>query len=683
MPPDGEVKPDAAPASLDDLRSENAALRESVERLSRIVAAGAEEALRASEARLQAIFRTVPVGAGLMKDRRFVEVNARMCELLGYTRDELVGRGARLIYPSDEDYDRVGREGYGRVAAGGVASMETRFLRKDGAVLDVLLSLTRLDAGDPQAGFTFAALDISERRAAERALRQEHDLLHQIAETSPVAITVLDRQGRITFCNAAAERTLGVRRDEASGRSFAAPEWRISGLDGAAFPEQDLPFQRVMRERRPAWDVRHAIETAQGKRSVLSVNAAPILDHAGEVQAVVATIEDITERVTAEAAQAASERRAENLVAASPMGVHMYDLLADGRLVFVGANPAADRLLGVDNGQFVGRTIEQAFPPLVDTEVPERYRRAAAEGEPWVTQNVAYSHGRITGAFEVYAFQTKPGSMAAFFLDITARLRAERERQELEARLRQQQKLESVGTLAAGVAHEINNPLNGILNYAQLVLNKKPQDASIEHYAASIVRESERVSEIVKNLLAFSRQDRQTHSPARMHDIAAATLSLMRALFRRDQIAIEADVPEELPSFKCRSQQIQQVLLNLLTNARDATNERYRGSDPAKRVRLESRLVEREGRRWLRTTVSDAGSGIPAELGERIFDPFFTTKPRELGTGLGLAVSYGIVKAHHGELSFRSDANGTQFFLDLPVDNGWSLDSEDEIGGLR
>ena len=231
--------------------------------------------------------------------------------------------------------------------------------------------------------------------------------------------------------------------------------------------------------------------------------------------------------------------------------------------------------------------------------------------------------------------------------------------------------------------------MTGILNYAQLILDKKPQDASIERYAGSIVRESERVSEIVKNLLAFSRQDQQTHSPARMQDIAAATLSLVRALFRRDQIAIEADIPADLPTFECRSQQIQQVLLNLLTNARDATNERYPESDPEKRVRIETRLVERDGRRWLRTTVADSGNGIPAELRERIFDPFFTTKPRELGTGLGLSVSYGIVRAHHGELTFESDpGGGTRFFLDLPVDDVQLVELQDPLAqghgdGLR
>jgi PAS domain S-box-containing protein len=635
----------------------------------------AEEALRASEARLKAIFKAAPTGIGVVVDRVLVEVNDRLCEMVGYVAAELIGRSARLLYPSDEDFEYVGREKYRQISERGTGSVETRFQKKDGAIIDVFLSSTPLDLANLKAGVTFTVLDITARKEAERALRQEHDLLARITETSPAAITVLDREGRISFCNAAAEEILGVKRSEATQRTYSAPEWRITDLDGRPFPEEGLPFNRVMESRQAVWGITHVIETTEGRRSILTINAAPILSASSEVDAVVATIEDVTERVAAERALVASERRAANIIQASPMGVHMYDLLPGGRLVFIGGNPAADRFLGVDHAQFVGKTIEEAFPPLRDTEVPERYRRAAADGEPWVTQQINYKDARIAGAFEVYAFQTEPGSMAAFFLEITARLKAEEERLELEARLRQQQKLESIGTLAAGVAHEINNPLNGILNFAQLILIKKPDNTDIERYAGSILRESERVSEIVKNLLDFSRQDRQTHSPARMQDIAVATLSLVHALFVRDQIVVEADIPADLPSFKCRSQQIQQVLLNLLTNARDATNERYPASDPRKRIRIATRLVEREGRRWLRTVVADSGNGIPAELRERIFDPFFTTKPKDVGTGLGLSVSYGIVRDHHGELTFESDPDtGTRFILDLPVDNGWTLE---------
>jgi signal transduction histidine kinase len=261
-----------------------------------------------------------------------------------------------------------------------------------------------------------------------------------------------------------------------------------------------------------------------------------------------------------------------------------------------------------------------------------------------------------------------------FFRDITERKRAEKERQQLGAQLVQAQKLESIGTLAGGVAHEINNPIMGIMNYAQLILDRLGPESPVVEFATEIGKETERVAKIVKNLLAFARHEKQAHSPARMCDIVESTLSLIRAVMRHDQVTLEVDVPADLPQIKCRSQQIQQVIMNLLTNARDALNQRYPGNDANKKVAITARLIEKDDRPWIRTTVEDHGPGVPEDLRERIFEPFFTTKPRDKGTGLGLSISHGIVKDHGGELSVESAVGEfTRFQLDLPVDNGWEL----------
>ncbi|MCE5264517.1 MAG: hypothetical protein LLG97_13410 [Deltaproteobacteria bacterium] len=128
---------------------------------------------------------------------------------------------------------------------------------------------------------------------------------------------------------------------------------------------------------------------------------------------------------------------------------------------------------------------------------------------------------------------------------------------------------------------------------------------------------------------------------------------------------------------KCRSQQIQQVLMNLLTNARDALNERYPGYSPEKRLRVTAEIIRKQGRTFIRTTVEDNGIGIRAEIRDRIFDPFFTTKPKETGTGLGLSISYGIVRDHGGELTAESEPGRyTRFHVDLPVDSGWTLSKD-------
>ena len=272
-----------------------------------------------------------------------------------------------------------------------------------------------------------------------------------------------------------------------------------------------------------------------------------------------------------------------------------------------------------------------------------------------------------------YAF-VPPDLVVVQLEDITERGLAEQERLTLDAHLRQHQKLESIGTLAGGVAHEINNPISGIMNYAELIDDRLEEESSLREFAQEIGRESERVAKIVRNLLAFSRHDKESHSPARVADIVNDTLSLTRAIIRRDQIELEVDVPDDLPPIKCRSEQIQQVIMNLLINARDALNHRYPEHDPNKIMKLTARLIEKEGRSWIRTTLEDHGSGIGDEMLDRVFDPFFTTKDRTEGTGLGLSISRRIAQDHRGELYVESKPGQyTRFHLELLVDNGWSL----------
>ena len=251
--------------------------------------------------------------------------------------------------------------------------------------------------------------------------------------------------------------------------------------------------------------------------------------------------------------------------------------------------------------------------------------------------------------------------------DISARRRAEQERLAIEAHLRQSQKLESIGTLASGIAHEINNPLTGIINYAQLI-SDRVENPKLKQYADGIHEEGLRVAEIVRSLLSFSRHEQERHRPTRMIDIVDASLSLFAALLRRDGIKLDVDVPEDLPTFDCRSQEMQQVLINLLANARDALNLRYPDGGNDKRVGVRARVRREDGQDWLRLSVIDRGTGIDEEVLDRVFDPFFTTKSRDQGTGLGLSVSYGLVREHGGRMSVESvPGGGAAFHVDLPL----------------
>ena len=353
-----------------------------------------------------------------------------------------------------------------------------------------------------------------------------------------------------------------------------------------------------------------------------------------------------------------------------------------GRITMV--NKEAEKIFGYDRDEMSGQHIEVLLP--------ERYRvghrshragffveqrsRMMGEGLDLFARHKDGYEFPIEVALRPLEINGQKIVLSAI-VDITERKRAEEERAKLESRLRQQQKLESIGTLAGGVAHEINNPINGIMNYAQLIDDRLDPQSPLREYAGEIVRESRRVAKIVLNLLTFARQDKEPHSPAKISDNVNDTLTLIRTIIRGDQITLDVDVPDDLPKIKCRSQQIQQVLMNLLTNGRDALNLRYPEHDPDKIMKVTARTFEKEGRTWVRTTVEDHGAGIPDKIRGRVFDPFFTTKDRTKGTGLGLSISHGIVRDHNGELTFECEAGQyTRFHLDLPTDNGWTFEGE-------
>lgn len=371
------------------------------------------------------------------------------------------------------------------------------------------------------------------------------------------------------------------------------------------------------------------------------------------------------------ASLAASQIRYQKLITQMVTGFALHEIINDEAGVprdyrYLEINKAFRQAMELDV-DVIGKTALEVCPEIKPFWI-EIYGNIANSQKP--AQFETY-FPKMDKYFQIFAYAPQRGQFATILHDIT-------ENKKTGIMLRQQQKLESIGTLAGGVAHEINNPINGIMNYAQLILDADDTAKSVPEFASEIVHETQRVATIVRHLLTFARDEKEPQCPASMNDIVIKTLSLIRTVMKKDQISLQVDVPDHLPPIMCRSQQIQQVIMNLLTNARDAVNEKYPDFNQNKIINLRSSLVYKEGRRWIRTTVEDYGPGIPPELQDRLFDPFFTTKPKYKGTGLGLSISYGIVKDHYGNLTLQSESgNSTKFYLDLPVD----LEKEaDDIG---
>ncbi len=279
-------------------------------------------------------------------------------------------------------------------------------------------------------GLALQGESLFQRMRTEAALRESEERFRSMTEAISDRIWEVDRDGIYTYASPKVTDLLGYQPEEVLGKrpfDFMEPE-------EASRVESE--FQRYVRLRSPFAGMVNINLHKSGRRVVIETSGVPILDGDGGLLGYRGIDRDVTERVRSEEALIQSEKKFRNIVESSPLGMHMYKLESDGRLVFIGANPAADRLLGVDHKQFIGKTIDQAFPSGIDTEIPERYRKAAAEGEPWQVEQIEYEDDQIKGAFDVYAFQTSPGYMVAVFHEITRRKKAEEALRESEEKYR-------------------------------------------------------------------------------------------------------------------------------------------------------------------------------------------------------------------------------------------------------
>jgi PAS domain S-box-containing protein len=483
-----------------------------------------------------------------------------------------------------------------------------------------------------------------ERTAAQEAVRTEKAFSERLLESLPGIFYVYDQHLRLRRWNRNHETTTGYSAEELQQRG--ALDWFTDPAERARVADTGRQLFETGQT-----DVVAHLTTKDGRR-VPHLFRSVRLDTAEGPMAMGVAF-DISDRVRAEAELRLSEQRFKRIVESSPMGMHLYELQDDDRLVFAGANPAAETILGVRQEAFVGRTIEDAFPPLAGTEIPDRYREVVRTGNVWRTTHVEYNDQVIRGAFDVVAFRIAPGHMVVMFLDVSERERAALERQELERRLQHAQKLESLGVLAGGLAHDFNNLLMAVLGNLDLAQQglspASPARAGIEQ-ALSATRKA---TELTRQMLAYSGKGKFVVTSLDLNAIVRENADLLRAAVSRT-VTLSLDLAAGPVCFEGDPGQIQQVVMNLITNASDAIGER------AGVVMLRTGVVEADDELlassrvdqrpapgpFASLEVADTGCGMDDDTQQRLFDPFFTTK--FTGRGLGMSAVLGIVRGHRG-----------------------------------
>ena len=255
--------------------------------------------------------------------------------------------------------------------------------------------------------------------------------------------------------------------------------------------------------------------------------------------------------------------------------------------------------------------------------------------------------------------------------DLSERRRLEGEKQDMQQELFQKSKLASIGELSAGVAHEINNPLNCIINFAELLRKPSTQgdsdtgDTVDQKMVQGIIDEGQRIAKIVQNLLTFARRDSHDLAPVHLGEVIKSSMSLFARQFEIEGILVDIHVEPGLPVVIGDASRLRQVILNMISNARNALRDRALGS---KRFTIKTQGIQRGLQRYVQMEFHDTGVGIAKQNLDKVFDPFFTTRRETGGTGLGLSVSFGIVQEYGGTISIDSDEGvSTRFVIEIPA----------------
>ncbi len=621
---------------------------------------------REGDTQLRDMLACSPVGTVVTDlNGQFLRVNDAYCRITGYTAEELLRPG--FTYRSITDPVDLERniEQIRQLVAEEIPDLhlEKHYLRKDGTTIWVRVSarLWRNESGQP-VQMVGLAEDISDRKRAEEELRRREQFLRTLLQTTGDGFCVIDINGRIVEANDAYCRMTGYSEEELK-------KLYIRDIDAIEKPSDTAArIERLIRSGSESFETRQRRKDG----SVFYVDASvSYLDVDGGK--FVCFFRDSSKRELAETALRESELRFRTIYDFNQAGIAQLSL--DSRVQH--ANPAYCRFVGYPISELLGKHLREFTHPEV-LEFNLEQQSKLVEGEidhydlekSFVRKDGAIVHG-IIGASLIRDAEGKPAYTIGTVVDITERIRAEQEKDKLQLQLSQAQKMESVGRLAGGVAHDLNNKLGVILGNAEMALEDLGYSSQpVRDYLVEIQEAARRSADLTRQLLAFARK--QTIAP-KVIDVNETLEGMLRMLQRLigEDIHLSWVPGGDVHPVKMDPSQIDQILANLCVNSRDAISGGGEITIETANVAFDAEYcANRPGLfpgEYVMIAVSDSGAGMSPEVKKHLFEPFFSTKRLGEGTGLGLATVYGIVKQNSGFIDVYSElGKGTTFKIYLP-----------------
>lgn len=631
------------------------------------------QALSDLEAHVRGLFDTAPIGLyRATPDGTILEVNDALIRMMGYPdRRAALAVQTPDLYVNPEERARwratVDREG-------AVRGFEMQLRRFDGSTIwvDFNAQATR-DAAGRILYYEGSITDISERKRTEAALRESEERYRTLAEAARDFIYILDRDGGLTYVNTHGAAALGASPEALRGRSQA------SLFPPAVADRHARRLAQVVQSGEPLETESH--DTLDGRDVWLHTSLVPIKNAAGDVRAVLGISRDITARKRAEDALRESQEFLDGVMNSVPDAIFTVRM-PDRVIEYV--NRTVGEIFGYAPDELVGRDTRLIYPDeSAFLAFGEKLRQVLAHG---------HTRLRTEQTFQRKSGQAFPAELHGTFVHVSGQpvrlisiIRDTTERKALEAQVRDSQKLEAIGRLAGGVAHDFNNVLTAVLGYATLLIEELKDNPRLRADVEEIRRAGERAAALTQQLLAFGR--RQLVQPA-VVDLNATIRDLEDTLRRLvgDDVELRIRLASDLCLIRIDPRQLHQLLLSLTTNAHDAMPTGGRFTIETASAQLDAAAVrDRPGLapgRYVSLAVTDTGPGMDADTLAHAFEPFFTTRNSSKGTGLNLATAYAVVKQSGGDVDVRSAPNqGTTFTVYLPCVSQAAEDEAADVAG--